>query len=113
MHKITIYYYIVANGKNPVREFIESLDYKQRAKIRRVFLTVKEYGIPALGPHAKKLVGAPLWELRILGKDNIRILYTLFQGKIVILHGFIKKSIKTPKKELEVALRRYHSLISS
>jgi len=59
-------------------------------------------------PHIKKLTGTPLWEIRILGKDNIRIFYALMsKNGIIVLHGFIKKSLKTPSREIEVALHRY------
>ncbi|MFV1917708.1 MAG: type II toxin-antitoxin system RelE/ParE family toxin, partial [Patescibacteria group bacterium] len=48
------------------------------------------------------------WEIRILGKDNIRIFYAVvYKGDVLMLHGFIKKTRKTPRKELLVALDRY------
>ena len=66
------------------------------------------YGLSSLLPHVKKLTGTPLWEIRILGKDSIRILYVLIQEEnVLVLHGFIKKTQKTPTKEIELATNRY------
>lgn len=56
----------------------------------------------------EKIEGTSLWEIRILGKDNIRTIYAIPGEKIVlILHGFIKKKQKTPLKHIEIALKRY------
>ncbi len=57
--------------------------------------------------HTKKLTGSPLWEIRILGQDNIRVIYAiLVKDTVLLLHGFIKKSQKTPTREIEKALLR-------
>jgi len=104
----TVYYYISENGGNPVREFILSLEVRQQAKIRRILATIMEYGLQPVIPHLRKLTGTPLWEIRILGQDNIRILYVLaHKDSILALHGFVKKSQKTPEKEINTALGRY------
>lgn len=67
----------------------------------------ESYGLETIRPYVKKLSGSPLWEIRILGKDNIRILYVGISGNnIVALHGFFKKTQKTPPKEIETALNR-------
>ena len=67
----------------------------------------ENYGLEFIYPYVKKLSGSPLWEIRILGKNNIRILYISNSGNtIVALHGFIKKTQKTPIKEMETALNR-------
>ena len=67
-----------------------------------------EHGINSIPQHIKKLTGTPLWEIRILGKDNIRIFYVLPQREVIlVLHGFIKKTQKTNPKEINTALKRY------
>lgn len=105
--KGAVQYYLTPIGENPVMEFIDSLQKQQKAKIFRIFLTIKTYGLLAILPHTKKLTGTPLWEIRILGKDNIRILYiSMEQESILVLHGFIKKKQKTPQKEINLALER-------
>ena len=55
-------------------------------------------------PHIKKLTESALWEYRILGSDNIRLLYIAVRGKtFLVLHGFKKKKQKTPSKEIRLA----------
>ena len=103
-----IYYYTSIKGANPVKEFIDSLQKIQKAKVFRVFKVYQLYGLTSIIPHTKKLKGSPLWEIRIRGKDNIRILYAVYTEKsILILHGFVKKTQKTPQKEMDIALERY------
>ncbi len=102
-----IIYYITSTDKNPTKKFIESLSEKQQRKVAHILAHITEYGlIPAI-PHMKKLAGTPLWEIRILGQDNIRIFYaTIISGSILLLHGFIKKSQITPAREIQTALNR-------
>lgn len=103
-----ILYYFSSDSRNPIKDFIDSLEHKQKAKIFRIFQTIQQYGLEAVMPHIKKLTGLPLWEMRILGKDNIRMIYILIDtDSICILHGFIKKSQKTPEKDITTAMNRY------
>jgi len=102
-----IVYYITARGENPVKEFIESLENKQKAKIFRIFQYIEVYGLSSILPHVKKLSGGDLWEIRILGQDNIRVLYVSFGiQSILVLHGFVKKTQKTSSREIIIALKR-------
>jgi phage-related protein len=113
MPKTTIYYYHPVNGKNVIREFILSLQIRQQAKVRRMLQLISEYGLSAVIPHIKKLSGTPLWEIRLLGSDNIRLFYAVkTRTSVVILHGFAKKSQKTPIKEVKQALSRYQDWLS-
>jgi phage-related protein len=68
---------------------------------------IEEFG-PALGKPYTASMGGGLFEIRSKGKEGIgRSLYCMVKGKeIVILHSFIKKSSKTPKKELNLAKKR-------
>ena len=114
MPAATIYYYITSSGKNIVREFIVSLQKEQQAKIRRTLQLINEYGLSSAIPHIKKLSSTPLWEIRILGKDNIRILYVIpGSHSILVLHGFIKKTQKTSSKQIQTAINRYHDWLSN
>lgn len=102
-----VIYYTTASGDIPFDKFLDSLSEKQQRKILRVIANVKTYGLTSAIPHIKKLTGTPLWEIRILGQDNIRVFYaTLVEDLIIILHGFSKKSQKTPSKEIQTALDR-------
>lgn len=58
-------------------------------------------------------IGGDLWELREESQTNIfRILYVFYTGRrIVFLHGFAKKSQKTPPREIEIARRRYQDFL--
>lgn len=95
------------SGDKPFEEFLNDLDEKARLKVSRTFELLEQFGLEGTHPHAKKLIGTPLWELRILGSDSIRILYITVTGKIfLLLHGFKKKSQKTPSKEIAVAEKR-------
>ncbi|OGE33945.1 hypothetical protein A3J19_00685 [Candidatus Daviesbacteria bacterium RIFCSPLOWO2_02_FULL_41_8] len=95
------------NGDKSVEEFLNSLDERARLKVARTFELLEQYGLEGAYPHSKKLVGTPLWELRILGSDSIRILYITVTGKaFLLLHGFKKKSQKTPRREIVITQKR-------
>ena len=95
------------NGEKPVDKFIKSLDANTQQKFLRMLDYLSEFGLEGVYQHTKKLKGTPLWELRILGATSIRIFYTIFTGKVfLLLHGFKKKSQKTPVKEISTALKR-------
>lgn len=95
------------SGTYPVQQFIDSLEIKAQLKVRDTIKLLQEFGIFLGLPHAKKLTGTKLWELRIVGGDNVRVLYVAATGKIfVLLHGFKKKKDKTPPKEIRIAEER-------
>lgn len=102
-----VIYYVTAKEENPVEKFLDSLQKSQKAKIFRIIQYIEIYGLQSALPHVKKLTGTQLWEIRILGQDNIRVLYVLMhQDEILLVHGFLKKKQKTPLRELEIALNR-------
>lgn len=108
-----VIYYTTAEGENPAKNFINSLSFVQRAKVSRIINYIEEYGLIIAIPHVKKLTSTPLWEIRILGQNNIRILYATFKNNtIIILHGFIKKSQKTPPREINKALKRLREWVN-
>lgn len=95
------------SGNKPVGEFLNSLDEKARLKVSRTFELLEQFGLEGAYPHAKKLTGTQLWELRILGSDSIRMFYVTIPGKIfLLLHGFKKKTQRTPTKEITIAQKR-------
>lgn len=103
-----VVYYISSSGENPVNKFIDSCSKKQQVKILRILQHLEEYGIQSVVPHIKKLSGTPFWEIRILGKDSIRIVYIMeVKNFIVLLHGFFKKKQKTSQKEINICYQRY------
>lgn len=105
-------FYASPNGRQVVRDIYYSFPEKQRSKISNAIHILKEFGISREIPHLRKLSGTKLWEYRILGKDNIRIIcVTVINNKIVVLNIFSKKKQKTPVKELNVSLERYKILL--
>ncbi|MBO1264494.1 type II toxin-antitoxin system RelE/ParE family toxin [Proteiniclasticum sp. SCR006] len=99
-----IEFYRTENDIVPVSDFIEEMDVKMQAKIFREIDILQELGIELRFPHSRAL-GDGLFELRISSRGNIsRIIYFHFNNnKFVLLHGFVKKTQKTPRKEIEAA----------
>src|SRR3989344_6579285 len=101
-HKWRAIYYITPSGDNPVKEFLDEVRPRQKVKALRLLFHIEEYGLSAAISHMKKLTGTPLWEIRILGEDAMRILFvTQIERRIVLLHAFSKKTQKTPAKDIE------------
>ncbi len=104
MEKFSIEYYIKDDGSCPVQDFINSLDKKMRAKLLRLQLLLEQNGNTLTEPYSKHLEEG-IFELRAQQGNNIaRALYFFMVGqKIIITNGFIKKTQRTPKKELKLA----------
>lgn len=96
-------------GERPVAEFIKKQQPQAIAKIAHLIDLLEIYGNLLSMPHAKRLE-INLYELRIRGKEEIRIIYG-FKGKIIyLLSCFKKQKQKTPKKEIELARNRLLTL---
>ncbi|TSC72245.1 MAG: Uncharacterized protein G01um101470_387, partial [Parcubacteria group bacterium Gr01-1014_70] len=87
-----------------LEKFIESLEKKTIARVLRSIDLLAEYGNALEMPHSKH-VQKNLFELRIRGYQEIRIFYSFSKSQAILLYGYVKKSQKTPKKELDKALR--------
>lgn len=113
MPRWKIKYYSKLKSTSPVYAFIDSLSESAQAKVYQSFELLAEFNILLRPPLVKKLAGTPLWELRILGKDNIRIFYIAQENQeFLVLHGFVKKKQKTPIKEIQLALKRLNEHMS-
>lgn len=111
--KWEIIYYETPQSNSPVFEFIQNLDPKIKSKVIGVMDLLKELGILIGPPHSKKVTGTPLWELRILGNDNIRIFYVAIVNRsFLLLHAFLKKKQKTDKKDIRTAIDRLNDYSS-
>ena len=99
----------MANGKEPARDFLLSLEFKIRAKMADTIELLQENGNELREPYSKHLSGG-IFELRAkVGTDITRVLYFFYVGrKIILTNGFIKKTKKTPAAEIEKA-KRYRS----
>ena len=112
-----IIFYDDERGREPVREYIEQLKERSitnkdaRINLRKIVTyldALERYGTRMGAPVTKHLEGE-IWELRPLAN---RILYAYFKdNKFILLHHFIKKTQKTPKREIEQAKRNLESYI--
>jgi phage-related protein len=106
-------FYVDADGSSPVEEFLDSIDMKTRTRFRWSMEQLRVRNIQARAPLARHLDG-DLWELREESDTNIyRIVYFFFAGRrIIFLHGFQKKTQKTPRREVETAKRRHDAFLA-
>ncbi len=91
-----------------VNKELESLPLDMRARFSRVVEFIETFGLNHVGsPHVKHLEGS-LWEIRLTGKSGIsRALYvTVKKRRVVVVRVFIKKTQKTPRREIRLALER-------
>lgn len=104
MTQFKISFYTTSSGEKPAKDFLLSLDAKMRAKMARTIELLAENGNSLREPYSKNLTNG-IFELRAKVGSNIsRVLYFFVIGNEVILsHGFIKKSQKTPRAEIERA----------
>lgn len=104
VNKFTIEFYERENGDIPVEEFLISLDKKMRAKILGIMGILQEKGNLLREPYSKHLDDG-IFEIRgKVGTDISRVLYFFYyEGKIIFTNGFIKKTQKTSKSEIEKA----------
>ena len=100
----TIEFYVDEQGNEPVREFLDGLDLKTQVRFAWSIEQLRVRNVHATEPLVKHIDGK-IWELRRASSGNIyRLMYFFFTGQtIVFLHGFTKKTQKTPTREIEVA----------
>src|SRR3990172_6499172 len=108
----TVEFYIDTQGNSPVLEFLKTLDRKTSARFDWSIDQLRQRNVHAGEPLVKHLEGK-IWELRRASDGNIyRLLYFFFTGrKIVFVHGFQKKTQKTPRREIVIAQQRMQDYI--
>jgi phage-related protein len=87
---------------------VDALPADMRARLARIARLIEEQGLERVGePHLKHLEGR-LWEMRLKGRSGIsRALYvTVVRQRVVIVRVFVKKTEKTPRREIDLALAR-------
>jgi phage-related protein len=99
-------FYCSENGKEPVRDWIKALSPADRKAVGDDIKTV-EFGFP-VGMPICRFMGKGLYEVRsnISDEQISRVLFCIYKEQMILLHGFIKKTQKTPKKDLDLALER-------
>lgn len=103
-------FYQTESGNEPVREWLKQLEPSERKIVGADIKTV-EYGWP-IGMPTCRSMGKGLYEVRSnlpSGKIS-RVLFCIFEVHMILLHGFIKKTQRTPPKELRLALKRKNIL---
>ena len=96
-------------GTEPVREWLKLLEQVDRKSIGEDIKTV-QFGWPLGMPLVRKLE-TNLWEVRSNLKDRIaRVVFTVHDNTMILLHGFIKKAQKTPVTDLDMARKRLAEL---
>jgi phage-related protein len=108
---LTVVFYQTEAGNEPVRVWLKSLTKTERKSIGEDIKTA-QFGWPIGMPLIRKIERG-FWEVRCDVKDGIaRVFFTVEDNLMILLHGFIKKSQKTPQKELDTARRRLADLQS-
>ena len=99
-----IKFYTKLDGKSPVLEFLDSLPSKVAQKVTWVLKIIESHD-NIQSNYFKKLTNTDLWECRIQFGSNIYRILCFFEGNsiIILTHGFIKKTQKTPISEVEKA----------
>jgi phage-related protein len=104
--RLPAFFYRSETGREPVREWLKGLPLEDRKSIGEDIKEV-EFSWPIGMPRVRSL-GHELWEVRsTLAHGRIaRIIFCVEQGSMVLLHGFIKKSQKTPQHDIDLAMKR-------
>ncbi len=98
--------YETSGGQPIIEEFIRSLQPDTQAKCIRILELLEEFGPELSMPHTKPL-GNGLYELRVRGRQEVRMFYVFSVGTVLyIVHAFLKKTQVTPKKELDLVRQR-------
>jgi phage-related protein len=104
-------FYRTSAGNEPVRAWLKTLSLEDRQAIGIAVRKV-EYGWP-IGMPTCAAMGDGLWEIRVKLRDRIaRVLFCPVGPHAVLLHGFIKKTQATPKRELDAARARRTDLLA-
>ena len=109
MQTFIVDFFKTTGGLCPTIDFLDALDTKMKAKVLRTIMLLEQNGNNLREPYSKPL-GDGIFELRIQQASDIsRVLYFFTIGNNIILtHGFVKKTQKTPKSEI-VRAKKYRA----
>ncbi len=108
MKRLPAKFFRSAGGTEPVKDWLKTLE---REDCRIIGSDIKdvEFSFPIGLPLCRQLSGyKDLWEVRskLTNGKIARVIFYISNGEMILLHGFIKKSQKTPKNEIDLALKR-------
>ena len=91
-----------------VEAALSALPLDIRASFERLVRLIQAHGLERVREPYVKHVEGPLWEMRMKGRDGIaRAVYVAASGRrVVVVHVFLKKTQKTPRHEIEMALKQ-------
>ena len=106
--KPQVVFFRTETGREPVREWLEKFDEADEQRIYAVIRAVWMDWEAALRKQRVKKLADDLWEIRrpIRKNRTIRVVFTREDNKMVLLHGFVKKSQRIPRKDLQLARKR-------
>jgi phage-related protein len=108
--RLSVAFFRTEAGAEPVREWLKSLDKEER-RIIGVDIKTVEFGWPVGMPTCRAL-GKGIWEVRssLPRGRTARVLFGISENQLILLHGFIKKTRTTPRKDLDIATSRLRQL---
>ncbi len=106
MKRLPAVFYQLPSGREPVRDWLKQLDKKDRKALGEDIKDV-EFSWP-IGMPLCRALGKGLWEVRsdLAGGRIARVIFCVSGSRMILLHGFVKKTQKTPAADLELALGR-------
>lgn len=104
-----IVFFATSRGERPVEKYLNLQQKSARAKIGHLLDLLAKHGYVLGIPHAKRIM-PEIYELRVRGKEELRIFYTFRRKEIILLHAFKKQTQKTLRKEIDIALERLKNL---
>ena len=104
--RLPVRFYCTSTGREPVREWLRGLPVADRKIIGEDIKDIEfswPVGLPLVRP-----LGGGLWEVRsdISGGRTARVIFCIDRGQMFLLHGFIKKTRKTPPQDVDLARKR-------
>ena len=108
--KIVVLFYRTESGNEPVRKWLQALE-KEDKQVIGIDIKTVEYGWP-IGMPVSRSLGNGLYEVRsnISDKRISRVIFIIIDHYMILLNGFVKKSQKTPKEEITLALKRFKDI---
>lgn len=94
---------------NDLVAFIDRLERPTISKVLRSIDLLKDFGNALRMPHSR-YIGYQLFELRIRGQQEVRIMYAFKNESAILLHGYVKKTLHMPKREFLIAQQRLQNI---